>query len=228
MTLAVLSRSLSSSVDVRAMCGQVLDEVMLATSADTGLLVLLDDFATTPQIGAARGLPDENDQYAEVVAALKKIDPARGAYIVRRDTHLASLPPFLTPEAHSMLIVPMVQSSFLFGAIWLESTSNAIFDSEHIRFVEQISNQAVIALENADYFSGGRRPRTLARLLDTMVEGIMMIDPRRCCAGESSHEYRGLPAEACLTRISLLFSKAAVLILRGGLVSTRSKMRHVL
>lgn len=179
MTLAVLSRSLSSSVDVYAMCGQVLDEVMLATSADTGLLVLLDDFVTTPKIGAARGLPDESEQYAEVVSALRKIDPARGAYIVRRDTHLAGLPPFLTPEAHSMLIVPMVQSSFLFGAIWLESTSSAIFDSEDIRFVEQISNQAVIALENARLFQRreGDRER-LARLLDTMVEGIMMIDPQ--------------------------------------------------
>src|SRR5690606_34838583 len=105
MTLAVLSRSLSSSVDVQAMCGLVLDEVMLATGADTGLLVVLDDFASTPQIGAARGLPDENEQYAEVISALKKIDPSRGAYVVRRDTHLAGLPPFLTPEAHSMLIV---------------------------------------------------------------------------------------------------------------------------
>lgn len=179
MTLAVLSRSLSSSVDVSAMCAQVLDEVMLATGADTGLLVLIDDFATTPQIGASHGLPDEDDRYAEVVSALEKIDPARGAYIVRRDTHIAGLPPFLTPEAQSMLLVPMVQSSFLFGVIWLESTSNAIFDSEDIRFVEQISNQAVIALENARLFQRreGDRER-LERLLDTMVEGIMMIDPQ--------------------------------------------------
>lgn len=177
MTLAVLSRSLSSSVDVNSMCGQVLDEMMVATGAGTGLLVLLDDFASTPQIGAIRGLPDDREQYAEVMVALQRIDPASGAYVVRRDTHSIGLPPFLTENAQSMLIVPMIQSSFLFGAIWLESVSTDVFDSEDIRFVEQISNQAVIALENARLFQRleGDRER-LARLLDTMVEGIMMID----------------------------------------------------
>lgn len=177
MTLAVLSRSLSSSVDVVSMCGQVLDEVLLATNANTGILVLLDDDASTPQVGAVRGLPDEQEQFSGVLAALERIDPASGAYVVRRDTHSVGLPPFMTENAQSMLIVPMVQSSFLFGAIWLESTSTEVFDSEDIRFVEQISNQAVIALENARLFQRleGDRER-LASLLDTMVEGIMMID----------------------------------------------------
>lgn len=177
MALAVLSRSLSSSIDVNGMCQQVLDEMMQATNADAGLLVLIDDLASTPQIGASRGLQNEREQFADAVAALAKIDPASGAYIVRRDTHLAGLPPFLSENAQSMLIVPMIQSSFLFGAIWLESVLSTVFDSEDIRFVEQISNQAVIALENARLFHrlDGDRER-LVRLLDTMIEGIMMID----------------------------------------------------
>lgn len=232
MTLAVLSRSLSSSVDVSAMCGQVLDEVMLATSADAGLLVLIDDFASTPQIGAARGLPDERAQYAEVVSALKKIDPARGAYIVRRDTHLAGLPPFLSPDAHSMLIVPMVQSSFLFGAIWLESTSNAIFDSEDIRFVEQISNQAVIALENARLFQRreGDRER-LARLLDTMVEGIMMIDPQgEVVLANPRMSIVGLPAESLLNTnfLALLEGGSVDFARRIGFDSLEEATRFVI
>lgn len=179
MTLAVLSRSLSSSVDVASMCGQVIDEILLATGASVGLLALLDDFNSSPQIGAIRGISDDNAQYDSLLSTLKRIDPGRGAYIVRRDTHSFGMPQFLTADAQSMLIVPMVQASFLFGAIWLESPSTEIFDSEDIRFVEQISNQAVIALENARLFQRleGDRER-MARLLDTMVEGIMMIDPQ--------------------------------------------------
>ncbi|MBK9122741.1 MAG: GAF domain-containing protein [Chloroflexi bacterium] len=177
MTLAVLSRSLSSSVDVGSMCEQVLDEVLSATGAETGLLVLLDDIASTPQIGATRGIEDDQTQFASVIAALRQIDPASGAFVIRRDMHTVGMPPFLTQESNSLLIVPMVQASFLFGVIWLEHSSPSGFGAEDIRFVEQISNQAVIALENGRLFQRREADRErLARLLDTMVEGIMMID----------------------------------------------------
>lgn len=177
MTLAVLSRSLSSSVDVSNMCEQVLDEVLSATGAESGLLVLLDDIASTPQIGATRGIEDKQTQFANVISALRQIDPASGAFVIRRDMHTIGMPPFLTENANALLIVPMVQASFLFGVIWLEHSSPNGFGAEDIRFVEQISNQAVIALENGRLFQRREADRErLARLLDTMVEGIMMID----------------------------------------------------
>ncbi len=177
MTLAVLSRSLSSSVDVGSMCEQVLDEVLSVTDAETGLLVLLDDIASTPQIGAARGIEDAQTQFASVIAALRQIDPASGAFVIRRDMHTVGMPPFLTEDSNALLIVPMVQASFLFGVIWLEHSSPSGFGAEDIRFVEQISNQAVIALENGRMFQRREADRErLVRLLDTMVEGIMMID----------------------------------------------------
>lgn len=180
-TLTWLSRTLSSSVDVESMCEQVIDVALLATGAEIGTVLLLEEYtsAASLRIGAQRGLnPKGNNTLDVAIERIKSVvTPSSGSMIVYRENSDEIGLSFLSLHTQALLISPMVQGGLLFGIIWLETTSSKAFNAEDVQFVEQISHQSLIVLENARLFQRIERDRDrLATLLDTMEEGLMMVD----------------------------------------------------
>lgn len=180
LTLTWLSRTLSSSVDIQSMCEHIVDVVLLATGAEIGVVLLVEDFSGSARlrVGAQRGL---KNQFIDMPKALNSIapmiDPNSGTIIAYREDEVYGDLPFLSSHSQTILICPMVQGGLLLGAIWLETSSATAFNAEEVQFVEQISHQSLIVLENARLFQRIESDRDqLATLLDTMEEGLMMVN----------------------------------------------------
>jgi len=180
LTLTWLSRTLSSSVDIQSMCEQVIDVVLLATGAEIGVVLLLEEYTnlSTLTIGAQRGLVKGIAEISDILGDFAPfLSPDRGTMIVYRENAVENGPPFLSQHSQTLLISPMVQGGLLFGAIWLETSSSTAFNADDVRFIEQVSHQSLIVLENARLFQRIESDRDrLATLLDTMEEGLMMVD----------------------------------------------------
>lgn len=179
-TLTWLSRTLASSVDVESMCEQVIDVALLATGAEIGAVLLLEEYTlgASLRIAAQRGLnPKGNALSTAIASATRVVTPQTGSMIVYRENSHEVDVSFLSPHTQAILVSPMVQGGLLFGIIWLETASSRAFNAEDVQFVEQISHQSLIVLENARLFQRIERDRDrLATLLDTMEEGLMMVD----------------------------------------------------
>jgi len=180
LTLTWLSRTLSSSVDIQSMCEQVIDVVLLATGAEIGVVLLLEEYThlASLTVGAQRGLAKGILEISDVLGDFAPyLSPEQGSLIVYRENAGEGSPPFLSQHSQTLLISPMVQGGLLFGAIWLETSSSTAFNAEDVRFIEQVSHQSLIVLENARLFQRTESDRDrLAILLDTMEEGLMMVD----------------------------------------------------
>lgn len=180
LTLTWLSRTLSSSVDIQSMCEQVVDVVLLATGAEIGLVLLLEEYTnlSSLSVGAQRGLAMGRVEISSILREIAPhLSPDHGSVIVYRENAGTNSPPFLSHNSQTLLISPMVQGGLLFGAIWLETSSSTAFNAEDVRFIEQVSHQSLIVLENARLFQRIESDRDrLAILLDTMEEGLMMVD----------------------------------------------------
>lgn len=180
LTLTWLSRTLSSSVDIQSMCEQVIDVVLLATGAEIGAVLLLEEHTdlSSLTVGAQRGLMPGIIETSGVLREIAPIlSPERGSMVIYRENAGEDSPPFMSQHSQTLLISPMIQGGLLFGVIWVETSSSTAFNAEDVRFIEQVSHQSLIVLENARLFQRIESDRDrLATLLDTMEEGLMMID----------------------------------------------------
>jgi signal transduction histidine kinase len=162
------------------MCEHIVDVVLLATGAEIGVVLLVEDFSGSARlrVGAQRGLKNPFIDMAKALNSIAPmIDPTQGTIIAYREDEVYGDLPFLSSHSQTILICPMVQGGLLLGAIWLETSSATAFNAEEVQFVEQISHQSLIVLENARLFQRIESDRDqLATLLDTMEEGLMMIN----------------------------------------------------
>lgn len=205
LTLTWLSRTLSSSVDIQSMCEHIVDVVLLATGAEIGVVLLVEDFSGSARlrVGAQRGL---KNPFIDMPKALNSIapmiDPNSGTIIAYREDEVYGDLPFLSSHSQTILICPMVQGGLLLGAIWLETSSATAFNAEEVQFVEQISHQSLIVLENARLFQRIESDRDqLATLLDTMEEGLMMVNRQgRIVIANPQMSLIGVDADALISR----------------------------
>ena len=81
-------------------------------------------------------------------------------------------------KARSLLSIPLTHQGQVLGVLTLESPQINAFSAEQIAFVNQLADQATIALANAELYSLARQGRDrLQAVLNSVSEGIIMVDP---------------------------------------------------
>ena len=79
--------------------------------------------------------------------------------------------------------MPLVRDDEAVGVITLESERAHTFSQEDAEFLIQLANQTVISIDNALLFRRITEARDrLQAILDTMREGLILIDNRSACS----------------------------------------------
>ena len=147
------SETLLSSLDKFETLNSALDEVLSATKAEAGAVVLLTDEGDQMLVEAAKGLS------AAVVGMRLPFDQftAPGTAMINRqpiatldvdEEHRFRAAPFALDRAvKSNLVVPMLLENRVLGALLLDTFSRYEFTVHEINVAQAIANQTAVALE---------------------------------------------------------------------------------
>jgi PAS domain S-box-containing protein len=174
--LAALGGQLSTAVTVNEICQLALTRALEMLMSSAGLVALCGEQGATLSVIAQTGYPDSLSltphrlQQSLVGEALNE-----GRALRISD---ASVEALLT-TTRAQLAVPIMRSGVAFGAILLESEQSGTFHEEDTYFLSQIANQVMVAIDNKRLFERITEARDrLQVILDTMKEGIVLIDQR--------------------------------------------------
>lgn len=183
--LEEIGRELASTLDVARITDRIVERTIQVTGAQMGCVMLLDETSTNAQILAQHGyLSQTIEPYLREPWPLTRGITGR----VLRTGQLANVPDVrldpdyvaADPDVRSQLAVPIVREGRVLGAIALESRREGGFDAASIAFVQQIANQAAIALENAQLFNErARRINALSQLHEASLALTRSLDFRQ-------------------------------------------------
>jgi NtrC-family two-component system sensor histidine kinase KinB len=179
VTLAMLGRSLTSTIDLNLICELVLHRVIESTFASAGA-VLLECDAHHERVAVYQA----RDGEALVDVSVVDGGITQQAYRMGKAMYLDATNPIwgienprLVAISRSQLAMPISRGRDVLGVILVESQKINGFSAEDTHFIEQVANQAVIAIENARLFKRITEARDrLQVILDTMEEAIILID----------------------------------------------------
>jgi len=177
LALAAIGHELTATIDLDQICKLVLNHAMDATSTQVGGIVLVDSMQNIEKLITV-GFPDS--AFANPARALSGITKRvieSGKPSLTRDalTDLDYVP--INPSTRAQLSIPIIRAGLVVGAITLENDDPNALNDEDLHFATQLSNQAVIAIDNARLFK--RVAEALHRLqviLNAMKEGLVLID----------------------------------------------------
>lgn len=179
--LLEIGRSLASTVELRRLYDLILSQALSATKAERGILALSGEPDNRLAIAASEGFS------ADLIA---QVDPNKlpaqcevlqtGSILYLPDLTLTGdngRHQMIHPHTASALIVPIKRGETVRGTVTLECDRQNGFSRDDLHFVEQLANQAAIAIDNSRLFNRISRDRDrLQVLLDAMEEGIMLVD----------------------------------------------------
>lgn len=200
LALAAIGHELTATIDLKTICNLVLSHALDATSSARGAILLLDEQGQI-DISVLRGyhnaaLPDPRLLLEGVIGeVIRRREP-----ILIDDAEVDPKYARFALSARSQLTVPILQNKLLLGVITLENPLPSAFSSEDIDFIMQLSNQAVIALDNARLFRRTMEARDrLQLILNTIKEAIILVDRGGTIAlANPRAELLGLTPEALL------------------------------
>lgn len=175
--LAAMGRLLTATTDVQKICDVVLNYASDATKAKRAFVALCRPHSDKIDTISSREFPADVIQRADILgqginAQVLEKKQAFRSDDVRQET--GYLP--LIPDTRSLLIVPLLKGSEVFGLIRLEHSEPFAFSDGDAHFVSQIANQTMIAMDNTVLFYRIRNARdSLQTILDGMEDGIIMI-----------------------------------------------------
>jgi K+-sensing histidine kinase KdpD len=176
LVLAEIGRSLSSIIDLNEIAELLLRHTADISRVQVGVVAMLDAESRLT-IAAQRGLESIDGISGDEPAWMQALEEGRAQQIANTERREDYHP--LTPDARSAIIVPIMRADQPLGVIVLESSRPGGFAGDDTEFVQQIANQAVIAVENANLFARVSEARDRVQvILDTMEEAILLIDSR--------------------------------------------------
>ncbi len=177
LALATISHELTATLDMHTICSLVLEFALNATFTHIGTIMLQDEHGDL-NIMAQYGYP------LETVArhALPRQFVTRRAFqtgepvLIPDLTDRPDLKP-IAPGLRTQLAVPIVRRGVQLGVITIESDKADAFNEEDVQFVQQLADQAVIAIDNTQLFQRIKEARDqLQLILDAMSEPLLLID----------------------------------------------------
>lgn len=166
-----LSQTFSSSLDLDQVLDLVIDEVIAATHAERGFLMLYDA-AGDLVFGTARGLKGQDIESPECEISWSVVDKVarEGQPILTSnaqfDERLDMRASIVDLGLRSILCVPVLLKGRSLGLIYVDNRlQEGIFDEQHLDLLVAIASSAAIAIENARLFQVEREKGRLEREL---------------------------------------------------------------
>ncbi|HEX9013446.1 MAG TPA: ATP-binding protein [Anaerolineaceae bacterium] len=178
-TLALLGRSITSTLDLDSVLTAVVDAAVALTGAEEGSLLLLDEATGELYMRAARNfqedfvrtfrLPVKDSLAGNVIRSGKPIildektpQKIKTAYLVQ-----------------GLLYVPLISRGTALGVLGVDNRQSRLpFTNAHIRALSTMADYAVIAIENARLFAATAVERSkLETILTRIEDGVLVVDP---------------------------------------------------
>lgn len=211
-----LSETISSSVDLETVLEGVMDEVVKATRAERGFIVLTEPVTEGGShkqfFYAQRGIdqstidaPDFRFSRGVVEQVIQRGEPLLTSD-AQTDDRLSARQSIVLLGLRSILCVPLKTKEKILGVIYIDSrVMSGIFDQTERELVQTIANHAAVSIENARLFlETQNKLQTLRILYEIMADLTSTLDVERVLA-------------ACLQRVQKLLNAgaASVLTLEG-------------
>jgi K+-sensing histidine kinase KdpD len=175
--LAAMGRLLNATMEPDQIYNVVLTYTTDATKAPRGLIAIYQQ-ANQLEVVSQRDYPEKMFADASFLEQGLTGQVLQSGQAVRiEDTRHSTRYLPLVPGTRSMLITPIMKGHNILGIIVLESDSPYAFSESDAQFVAQITNQAVIGIDNTMLFQRIREARdNMQVMLNAMEEGIILID----------------------------------------------------
>lgn len=177
LALAAIGHELTATIDLAHIGDLVLNYALDAMQTQTGAFILLSKTGEV-ELFLERGYPpgtSKNKALAFEGITGRVLREGRALAL----NEVSSDPTYraLLPGMSAQLSVPVMRGDIIYGVITLEDAHGRRFNEDDVQFVTQLTNQAVIAIENARLFQNMAETRDrLQVLLNTMREAILLID----------------------------------------------------
>jgi serine phosphatase RsbU (regulator of sigma subunit) len=179
-----ISQTFNSSLDLDEVLNLVLDEVIAATRAERGFLVL-HDAQGQPTVRTARGLDqtsidDPSFQISRsVVARVAQTGEPVLTSDAQQDTRLNLRDSVLNLRLRSILCVPLLIKNSVTGVVYVDNRLHAgIFSRDDLDLLAAIASNAAIAIENARLYRLAVEKGRLERELQVAREVQTSLMPR--------------------------------------------------
>jgi sigma-B regulation protein RsbU (phosphoserine phosphatase) len=150
-----VSQTFNSSLDLSEVLNRVMDEVIAATRAERGFLMLRQDDGAF-RFGAARGLDQQTVEAPEFQVSRGIVDrvAAEGKPLLTSDAQtdawLASRDSVRMVGVRAILCVPLELKGRVDGVIYVDSRlQTGVFSSDDVDMLRGIASSAAIAIDNA-------------------------------------------------------------------------------
>lgn len=184
LALANIGHHLTATLEVKPICELVADYARKYTVATAAVIVLMKRSGNIEQLAAAGfpdGVLDGNEKMLSNRVTAQAIDSKRSVMVGDVQKQEPTEPEQgnyegLLPRTRAQLTTPIIWNETVVGVIALESDKPNAFSAEDSYFVDQLANQAIIAIENARLFR--RVSEALARvqlILNTVREALILI-----------------------------------------------------
>jgi signal transduction histidine kinase len=183
-----IGQKLTSTLDLGQILEAVLEEAVGATPATHASIQLIDQSTGQLRLRTWRGYGPEQvadmEENPESWSARDIIRQVLETGLVVSLSDVSQDPDYdhLAPETRSELAVPICYAGEIAGVIHLESPERAAFNSDSIRFLEVLADQAAIAIGNTQRYEDrvrqgealSRRVEQLATLFE--ISGALRMD----------------------------------------------------
>jgi K+-sensing histidine kinase KdpD len=177
LALAAIGHELTATLDMATICQLILSHALDGTRTSVGLIALVTQGQEVEELVSYGYPPDTFLNRAVVLQGVagRVIRSGQSALIV--DTAQEADYLALLPTTRSQLVIPILRSNVSLGFIVLENDRVGAFSDEDEHFVTQLTNQAVIAIDNARLFGRIAEARDrLQVILNAMQEAIILIN----------------------------------------------------
>lgn len=176
LALANIGHHLTATLEVHAICALVTEYVRESTGAAATAILLLDSRGMIEE-SAFSGQTVMHDPYPLTEAGVSAQAIASKDAVVYNDGQAKPIGgSSLLPNPRAQLAAPILWNERVVGVITLESTKVNAFSEEDSYFVQQLANQAIIAIENARLFRKVSEARDRMQvILNTVKEALILV-----------------------------------------------------
>lgn len=177
LALAAIGHELTATLDMETICQLILSHALDGTRTTVGIIVLVNQEQEV-EVLVSYGYPPGTFANRALIhhgVSGRVIRTGQSALIA--DTAQEADYLSLLPSTRSQLVIPILRGNASLGVIVLESDRVGSFSDDDEHFVTQLTNQAVIAIDNARLFGRIAEARDrLQVMLNAMEEAIILIN----------------------------------------------------
>jgi signal transduction histidine kinase/GAF domain-containing protein len=178
MALAAISHEMTATLNQKEICSMVLQFALNATYTHIGTVMLKDELGELDVLAQAGYHPLESVSRRDLLrqwVTREALQSGEPVFLPDMSSRPEIKP--LMPTIRAQLAAPIVRLGEIIGVITVESETLGAFTQEDKEFITQLSDQAVIAIDNTRLFQGIAETRDRMQLIiDNMSEPLLLID----------------------------------------------------